>query len=356
MKKITVQIVDDSATVRSVLTQLLRNDPSLEVCGSAANPIFAQRHMDKIWPDVIILDLEMPEMDGLTFLKQIMSTRPTPVIICSAYAEKGARMAMDAIQSGAVDIITKPKIGIKDYLNENATTLIEAVKAAACAKPAKIRTRAKIERVDVSQKLNADAVISNGNNRPNLIPKTQNLIAIGSSTGGTTAIEELLTAVPPDAPAIAIVQHMPAKFTLAFAQRLNSIVNIDVKEAENGDMLRPGLAVIAPGDKHLLIKRRGSNYVVELKDGPLVRRHKPSVDVMFRSVAMAAGKNATGVILTGMGDDGAAGMKEMHDSGAHTLAQDEASCVVYGMPKMAVERGGVEKVVALDKIAAAMLH
>lgn len=353
MNKILVQIVDDSATVRSVLTQLIQNDPSLEVCGSAANPVFAQRHMEKQWPDVIILDLEMPEMDGLTFLKKIMSTHPTPVIICSAYAEKGARKAMDAIQSGAVDIITKPKLGIKDYLNENSTLLIESIKAAACAKISKIRL-AQLDKITVTEKFDADVIISPDQNKAR-IPKTDRLIAIGSSTGGTTAIEYLLSQVPLGSPGIVIVQHMPEKFTKAFSERLNSVVDIDVKEAENGDTLRPGLAVVAPGGKHLLIKRRGNQYLVELKEGPLVRRHRPSVDVLFRSVSMAAGKNSVGVILTGMGDDGAAGMKEMFDSGANTIAQDEDTCVVFGMPKMAIDHGGVKSVLALEKISKAML-
>ncbi len=348
MNTIKVHIVDDSATVRSVVAELLEQDKSIEISGLSSNPIFAEKRMNREWPDVIVLDLEMPQMDGLTFLKKIMGSRPTPIIICSSYAEQGAKVAMDALQAGAVDVITKPKLGVQNYLKDNATQFIDAVKAAAMANPLRVKQSVKASNITVTKKHNADIILDAAFGK--VTKETKRVVAIGSSTGGTNAIENIVTKLPVDAPAMVIVQHMPANFTQAFAQRLDSICGLQVKEAEDGEELMSGKVLIAPGDRHLLIQRRGDCYVAKLKDGPLVCRHKPSVDVLFRSVAGAAGKNALGIILTGMGSDGAMGMLEMRTSGSETIAQDEESCVVYGMPKVAVQKGGVNRVMSLNSI------
>jgi len=353
VKKINVQIVDDSATVRQVLVSILETDPKIHISASSANPIFAQRHMEKLWPDVIVLDLEMPEMDGLTFLKKIMAERPTPVIICSAYAEKGAQNAFEAMKAGAVDILSKPSVGVQGFINDNSKMFIEAVKGAAQVRDSFLKKAGKKTPTQNFEKYDADVILAK--KRVITVPKTGKFIAIGSSTGGTNAIEEILSSLPVDSPPLAIVQHMPEKFTKTFAERLNKESAITVKEAEHGDELVEGMAVIAPGNNHMVIKRVGSLYVVHLKDGPLVRNHRPSVDVLFRSVAMSAAKNAVGVILTGMGDDGAAGMDEMHEQGAFTIAQDEETSVVFGMPKMAIQRGCIDKIVALPNIAKEIL-
>jgi two-component system chemotaxis response regulator CheB len=348
MGKIKVLIVDDSAVVRQVLTDLLKNDPQIEVIGAAADPIFALDKMQKHWPDVIVLDVEMPRMDGVTFLRKIMAERPTPVVICSTLTEKGAETTMQAMSAGAVDIITKPKIGLKQFLGDAIAEITRAVKAAAQANPRRLAPAAQA--AAVKPKLTADAILAPASHQA-MAETTDRVIAIGTSTGGTQALEVVLTALPRVCPGIVIVQHMPEKFTAAFAARLNGLCEIEVREAQNGDRVIPGRALIAPGGKHLLLKRSGAQYIAEVVDGPVVNRHRPSVDVLFRSVAKCAGKNAVGIIMTGMGDDGAAGLLEMKQAGAYTVGQDEATCVVYGMPKEAVKRDAVQKVLPLQEIA-----
>ena len=343
MAKIKVLVVDDSAVVRQVLMAQLQADSDIEMIGAAADPLLAMTRMQAQWPDVIVLDIEMPRMDGITFLKKIMAERPTPVVICSTLTEKGTETAMAALSAGAVSIITKPKIGLKQFLNDVSDDLISAVKAAA---------RANVRRLQVTPKLTADAVLPAADPRSSaLLRTTERVVALGTSTGGTQALEVVLTALPRVSPGIVIVQHMPEHFTAAFADRLNGLCQIEVREARHNDRVMAGRALIAPGGKHMLLRRNGAQYHVEVVDGPLVNRHRPSVDVLFRSVAKCAGANALGVIMTGMGDDGAAGLLEMRKAGAQTVGQDEASCVVYGMPKEAVKRGAVAKVVPLDGIA-----
>ncbi|GAB4254097.1 MAG: chemotaxis response regulator protein-glutamate methylesterase [Methylomicrobium sp.] len=338
MNSIKIFIVDDSAVVRQVLTQLFDNAPGVHVIGSAPDPIFAMQKMEKEWPDVIILDIEMPRMDGVTFLKKIMHERPTPVVICSTLTEKGAEVTMQAMSAGAVDIITKPKVNLRNFLEESNTLIVDAVKAAAHARVGRMRTLP--DAVEPKPRQSADVVIAPSHLKP-MAETTDRVIAIGTSTGGTQALEYVLTRLPRTSPGLVVVQHMPEAFTAAFAKRLDSLSQVHVKEAETHDRVIPGLVLIAPGGKHMLLRRSGAQYRVEVKDGPLVSRHRPSVDVLFRSCAQAAGPNAIGIIMTGMGDDGAKGMREMFDTGALTIAQDEASCVVYGMPKEAVKLGGV---------------
>jgi two-component system, chemotaxis family, protein-glutamate methylesterase/glutaminase len=350
MNKIKVMVVDDSAVVRQVLTDLLKTDPQIEVIGAAPDPIFALEKMEKQWPDVIVLDVEMPRMDGITFLRKLMSEHPTPVVICSTLTEKGAETTMQAMSAGAVDIITKPKIGLKQFLTDSIAEITRAVRAAACANPKRL-TAAPSAVAMVKPKLTADAILAPASTHHAMAETTDRVIAIGTSTGGTQALEVVLTALPRVCPGIVIVQHMPEKFTAAFAARLNSICEIEVREAQNGDRVIPGRALIAPGGRHMLLKRSGAQYIAEVIDGPVVNRHRPSVDVLFRSVAKCAGKNAIGIIMTGMGDDGAAGLLEMKQAGAHTVAQDEATCVVYGMPKEAVKRGAADKIIPLESIA-----
>lgn len=346
MKRIKVLVVDDSAVVRQVLAGLLEADPGIDVLGAAADPILAMARMKIQWPDVIVLDIEMPRMDGLTFLRQIMSERPTPVVICSTLAEKGAKTSMEALAAGAVTVITKPKLGLKQFLNDSSDDLVAAVKAAA---------QANVRPLSVREKNTADAILPPAEPRA-MIQTTEQIVAIGTSTGGTQALERVLTALPRVCPGIVIVQHMPEKFTAEFAARLDRVCHITVKEAQHNDRVVPGTALIAPGGRHLLLKRHGAQYCVDVINGPPVNRHRPSVDVLFRSVAKAAGANALGIIMTGMGDDGAAGLLEMHRAGARTVAQDEATCVVYGMPKEAVLRGAVDRIVPLDRIPAEILQ
>ncbi|MEE4279548.1 MAG: chemotaxis response regulator protein-glutamate methylesterase [Halieaceae bacterium] len=353
---IKVMIVDDSAVVRQVLTQQLDGIQGIKVIASATDPIFAMKKMAEQWPDVIILDIEMPRMDGITFLKKIMAEHPTPVVICSTLTERGAAVTMEAMASGAVDIITKPKAGLKAFLSEHKAQLIDAIKAAAMARVRGARAPAAPAAARLqtpSPKLSADAVLASST-KP-MSETTDRVVAIGTSTGGTQALERVLVQLPRDAPGIVVVQHMPEQFTAAFAKRLDSVCQITVKEAEMGDRVMPGLALIANGGKHLILRRSGAQYRVELKDGPLISRHRPSVDVLFRSVANSAGPNAVGIIMTGMGDDGASGMREMHDAGAYTIAQNEATCVVYGMPKEAVKAGGVDIEVPIDDIPRLLL-
>jgi two-component system chemotaxis response regulator CheB len=344
--RIKVLIVDDSAVVRQVVAGLLGEDPEIEVIAAVADPILAIARMNAQWPDVIVLDIEMPRMDGITFLKKIMTEHPTPVVICSTLAESGAKTSIEALSAGAVAIITKPKIGLKQFLVDASDDLVSAVKAAARANVKRLQSAPPL----VREKNTADVIMPAADRHSAMIQTTERVVALGTSTGGTQALEVVLRSLPRVTPGIVIVQHMPEKFTAEFANRLNGLCQIEVKDAQNNDRVVPGRALIAPGGKHMLLRRTGAQYYVEVMDGPLVNRHRPSVDVLFRSVAKCAGANALGVIMTGMGDDGAAGLLEMRNAGARTVAQDEESCVVYGMPKEAVKRGGVEKTIPLSAI------
>ncbi|GFE56684.1 chemotaxis response regulator protein-glutamate methylesterase [Geobacter sp. AOG1] len=349
-KKIRVLIIDDSAVVRQVLTDIIAADPEMEVMGAAADPFIAAERMKAEIPDVITLDLEMPRMDGLSFLKKIMSQHPIPVVMCSSLTEKGSESAIQALEYGAVEIIEKPRLGSRQFLEESAVRICDAIRAASRVRPRRIVA----SRREIAPKLTADAVIAKSTSLA-MVKTTEKVVAVGTSTGGTEALRVFLEALPADSPGIVIVQHMPEHFTNAFARRLDGLCRISVKEAQHNDTVIPGRALIAPGNRHLLLKRSGARYYVELKDGPLVCRHRPSVDVLFRSAARYAGANAVGVIMTGMGDDGARGMWEMKEAGAVTIAQDEATSVVFGMPKEAIARGGVDMVLPLGGIAAAVL-
>lgn len=349
MSAIKVMIVDDSAVVRQVMVGLIEEAPGMDVQCAVSDPLLAIDRMRCAWPDVILLDVEMPRMDGITFLRKIMSERPTPVVICSTLTEKGARTTIEALAAGAVAVVTKPKLGLKQFLTESGAELIATVRTAARANVRRLALRPAAPG-DSPSKNTADVIMAPGSGRA-MAQTTERVVAIGTSTGGTQALEEVLTALPLVTAGIVIVQHMPEKFTAAFAARLDSLSHIAVKEAENNDRVLPGRALIAPGGRHMVLKRSGAQYFVEVVDGPLVNRHRPSVDVLFRSVAKCAGSNALGVIMTGMGDDGAAGLMEMRAAGARTVAQDEASCVVFGMPKEAIKRGAVERTVPLSGIA-----
>jgi two-component system chemotaxis response regulator CheB len=344
-QKVRVLIVDDSASVRQILTSILREDPDIEIMGTASDPFAAARRLQDELPDVILLDIEMPRMDGITFLKKIMAQRPIPVIICSSLTEEGSELMFRAFEAGAVDIVPKPRIDTRQALFECSTRLREAVKSAARAR---VRPRAE-RRTVVEKKLTADAIMPppvEGRARP----VTERIVCIGVSTGGTEALNDVLEVLPADCPGILIVQHMPQGFTAAFARRLDGVCRIGVKEAEDGEPVQPGHAYIAPGARHMLLQRTGLRYHIAIKDGPPVSRHRPSADVLFRSAAQYAGSNALGIIMTGMGDDGARGLLEMRKLGAATRAQDEESCVVFGMPKEAIARNAVEKVVPLSQI------
>ncbi|GAB7022678.1 protein-glutamate methylesterase/protein-glutamine glutaminase [Salidesulfovibrio brasiliensis] len=347
-KKIRVLIVDDSAVVRQTLQNILESDPAIEVMGTAVDPFVAAEKIRKQVPDVITLDIEMPRMDGLTFLRKIMSQHPIPVVICSSMATAGGENALKALEYGAVEIISKPKVGTKKFLEESRIRFVDAVKAAALTKGKKVKPPAPP--LKPQPKLGADAVIPMGKPATSL-QTTEKIALIGASTGGTEALKIFLEALPVNCPPVAIVQHMPEHFTAAFANRLNGLCAITVKEAEDGDSMLRGQALIAPGNRHMLLKRSGAKYYVEVKEGPLVSRHRPSVDVLFRSGARYAGKNVVAAIMTGMGDDGAKGIKELFESGAYTIAQDEASCVVFGMPQEAIKTGGVHTILPLNKIA-----
>lgn len=366
-RKVRVLIVDDSAVVREVMTRALSQDPQIEVMGAAADPIFARQRMEREWPDVILLDVEMPRMDGISFLKQLMAERPTPVVICSTLTEKGAATTMAALSAGAVSFVTKPKIGLKDFLGGAAREIATALKAAAATHPRRSSSTATAtaggggsaaagarQLPGAGARPLADASSARAEAAGAMARTTHMVIAIGASTGGTQAIEAVLTRLPRVMPGIVIVQHMPERFTASLAERLDQLCELNVREARTGDRVAPGVALIAPGGKHMTIRRSGAYYEACVLDGPLVNRHRPSVDVLFRSVAQVAGANAIGMIMTGMGDDGARGMREMHDAGARTYAQDEASCVVYGMPKEAVRMGGVDEVIPLDRFPGAL--
>jgi two-component system, chemotaxis family, protein-glutamate methylesterase/glutaminase len=330
--------------VRQVMAEILLRESRVTVA-AAADPLIALDKMQRQRPDVIVLDLEMPRMDGLAFLQQVMATSPLPVVVCSGRAGRGTEAAFRAMEAGAVSVVEKPRLGVKGFLHESAVTLRDTVIAAAGARvrapgaPIPRQRRSPLARP-----------------APPLEMTTDKVIALGASTGGTEALRAILEAMPPDAPGILVVQHMPEAFTRAFAERLNLSCRIEVKEAASGDRVLDGRALIAPGNRHLRLARTGGHYVVALGDGPPVSRHRPSVDVLFASVASAAGRNAIGVILTGMGGDGADGLLKMRQAGAATVAQDEDTCVVFGMPKEAIERGAVEEVLPLDRIGPALLR
>jgi two-component system, chemotaxis family, protein-glutamate methylesterase/glutaminase len=340
-----VLIVDDSAVVRQVITAVLSKDRMIEVIGAVADPIFAMQRMKMQWPDVIVLDIEMPRMDGVTFLKKIMAERPTPVVVCSTLTTRGAETTMQALSAGAVTAVAKPKIGAREFLLEASASLIVAVKSAANANVRNLRPavvpNAAPEGVSESQSAGLFEAMRE---------TTEHVVAIGTSTGGTQALEAILSALPRVVPGIVVVQHMPEKFTAAFSQRLDSICQMEVREAQDNDRVLPGRALIAPGGKQMVLQRSGTVYYVSVKPGPPVNRHCPSVDVLFRSVAKVAGKNALGIIMTGMGNDGAHGLKQMRDAGARTLAQDEESCVVFGMPKEAIKLDAADRVLPLNAI------
>ncbi|MFC1569282.1 chemotaxis response regulator protein-glutamate methylesterase [bacterium] len=342
--KIRVLVIDDSAVVRQTLSDLLASDRGIEVIGTAADPYIAVQKMKEEAPDVITLDIEMPRMDGLTFLQKVMSQHPIPTVIVSSLTQKGADATIRALEYGAVEIVTKPKLGARQFLEESRTLICDAVKAASKAQISNIILAQKVE-----QKLSADVILQKPKYQ-HIIKTTDKVVVIGASTGGTEAIRKFLESFPPDAPGMAIVQHMPENFTSAFARRLNESCDMTVKEAQNGDSIIQGIALIAPGNKHMLVKRSGTRYYVEVREGPLVNRHRPSVDVLFRSAARYAAANAVGVIMTGMGDDGARGMLEMKNAGAQTIAQDEKSCVVFGMPNEAIKLDAAHHIVNLENI------
>lgn len=333
---IRVMVVDDSAIVRRILAQQLSEVPDIEVVATAPDPYVARDRIVLLEPDVLTLDIEMPRMDGITFLRKLMKYRPMPVVIVSSLTPRGGELALEALQAGAVDVLAKP--GAAYTVGEMAVELAE-----------KIRAAAAVPRAHLGSK---DAVLAT---RLALARTTTKVVAIGASTGGTQALQQVLGSMPHNAPGILVAQHMPEHFTRSFADRLNEVCAIHVKEAETGDRLGQGRALIAPGNRHMVLRRRGAEYFVEVKGGPLVKRHRPSIDVLFGSVARYAGRNAIGVLMTGMGDDGAAGLKSMRDAGAATLAQDEASCVVFGMPKEAIELGAAQHVTPLPAIARTIL-
>lgn len=345
---IKVLIVDDSAVIRQTFKDLLESDKHIEVIGTAADPYIAAKKIQQEVPDVITLDVEMPRMDGITFLRKIMTQHPIPVVIVSSLTQRGADSAIKALEYGAVEVLLKPQLDTEKDREEAKIKLTDAIKAAAFTKLRK--KNVAIPSIQVTPKYTADVIIAKSNSHA-MVQTTEKVIAVGASTGGTEAIREFLEALPADSPGIVIVQHMPELFTTSFANRLNELCRITVKEASNGDSVLRGHALIAPGNKHMLLKRSGARYYVEVSEGPLVNRHRPSVDVLFRSTARYAGKNAVGIIMTGMGADGAKGLLEMKEAGAHTIAQDEKSCVVFGMPKEAIKLDAANKILPLDQMA-----
>lgn len=346
MKKIRVLVIDDSALIRSLLTEIINSQRDMEVVGAAPDPLIARDMIKQLAPDVLTLDVEMPKMDGLDFLERLMRLRPMPVVMVSTLTERGSEITLRALELGATDFVTKPKMSITEGMREYTDLIADKIRAASLAKISSLGNGAGGAKTPAP----APAAL-----RSPLI-SSEKLIIIGASTGGTEAIKSFLTKMPSDCPGILITQHMPAGFTKSFANRLDSICQISVTEAQGGERVLPGHAYIAPGDQHLTLVRSGANYMTQLSDAPPVNRHKPSVDVLFDSAAVAAGKNALGVILTGMGKDGAAGMARMHDAGAYTFAQNEESCVVYGMPREAVLHGGVDEVAHLNDLPKLVLN
>ncbi len=340
---IQVFVVDDSAVVRQTLQHLIKDDPEIGLAGSAPNPLIAGPMIRRQRPDVLLLDIEMPGMDGLTFLRQLMEESPIPTVICSTLTEQGSKMAVDALAAGAVAVVAKPRLGLRQFLEESRRELLQTLKTAARSRPRRGSPVAAAAAPSVRPAIGGLHALSV--NKP---------VLIGSSTGGTVAIENVLLALPADAPGIAVVQHMPERFTAMYAQRLDSLAAMNVREARDGDRLERGVALIAPGGRHMQLKKHAGQYHVTVADGPPVNRHKPSVDVLFRSAAQCAGADALAIMLTGMGDDGARGMKAMHDRGARTIAQDEESCVVFGMPKEAIAIGAVDEVLPLGQMARAI--
>jgi len=348
---VKVLIIDDSALIRALLTEIINAEPDLEVVGTAPDPLVARERIKALNPDVLTLDVEMPRMDGLVFLEKLMRLRPTPVVMVSSLTEKSSVVTLKALELGAFDFVTKPKIDIRCGLLEYAQELTGKIRCAhqswrgrGAGKPAPAQK--------TQEKLTADAVLPS---RHLHFSTTEKVIAVGASTGGTEALKTFLAALPPDCPAILVTQHMPETFTRTFAARLDGLCRLAVKEAEHGERVLPGHAYIAPGNRHLMLSRSGANYTIAIGDGPPVSRHRPSVDVLFRSAANCAAGNCLGIIMTGMGDDGAAGMLEMHQAGARTLAQDEESCVVFGMPREAIARGGVDEVVPLGEMSGRLI-
>ena len=347
---VKVFVVDDSAVVRQALAHMLSGNAEVELIGSAPNPLLAMDMIRKNPPDVLLLDIEMPGMDGLTFLRQIMSGTPIPTVICSTLSTEGSKVALEALSAGAVAVLAKPKLGLKQHLEDSRREMIQTLKSAAKSKP-RLRAAgaepaasriATVARAPVLSSVHAFAM-----NKP---------VVIGSSTGGTQALELVLTSLPADAPGIAITQHMPEKFTAMYASRLNGICAMKVREAKDGDRLERGLALIAPGGLHMQLRKSAGQYFVHVADGPPVNRHKPSVDVLFKSAAECGGRDVLGIIMTGMGDDGARGMKVLHDGGARCIAQNEETCVVFGMPKEAIKLQAVDDILPLESIARAILQ
>lgn len=355
-KKIKVLIVDDSALIRQMLTKIFSSSAEIEVVGSAVDPIVARDKIKKLNPDVLTLDVEMPRMDGLTFLRNLMRLRPMPVVMISTLTEKGAAVTLEALELGAIDFVAKPKVDVSNSLDEYAEDIIAKVKMAAKARVRALDARptTKTIRTSVPVKHSADSIIKAAPAKTHF-KTTDKIIALGASTGGTEAVKDVVAGLPITTPAIVISQHLPAAFSVSFAKHVNDVTEMSVCIAQNGQQILPGNIYIAPGDKHLLISRDGARYICQLNDGPPVNRHKPSVEVMFRSVAQNVGSNAIGVMLTGMGADGAIAMKEMKDAGAVNIVQDEASSVVWGMPGEAFKLGAADHVVALDKMAAKIL-
>jgi two-component system chemotaxis response regulator CheB len=349
---IKVFVIDDSAVVRQTLAHLLQGDPEIELQGSAPNPLIAAPMLRKKRPDVLLLDIEMPGMDGITFLRQQMAEAPIPTVICSTLTTDGSRMALEAMAAGAVGVVAKPRLGLKQFLEDSRRELLTALKTAARSRPRQAPLHAPRTGPSGGSAGPGAAAVAP---RPGLHSLSVNKpVLIGSSTGGTQALEVVLGALPADAPGIAIVQHMPEKFTAMYAERMNGICAMNIREARDGDRLERGVVLIAPGGKHMQLRKSGGHYFALVADGPPINRHKPSVDVLFKSVADCAGGDVLAVLLTGMGDDGARGMKLLHDGGARTVAQDEASCVVFGMPKEAIKLGAVDQVLPLDRVASAI--
>ncbi|MGL4524335.1 MAG: protein-glutamate methylesterase/protein-glutamine glutaminase [Spirochaetia bacterium] len=347
-------VIDDSAVVRETLSHILNSDPDIEVIATAADPVFAAKKLESINPDVLTLDVEMPRMDGLTFLRKLMASRPMPVIVCSSKVESGSENALQALDYGAVELVLKPKVGTKTFIEESQVMFCDIVKAAYSTKVRTYRPRMPYGGLAA---VSADAVLAGNDGSDTVnIETTEKIVVVGASTGGTEALREMFEMMPADGPGVVAVLHMPEFFTTSFAARLDSVCRMSVREARDGDAVTRGVILIAPGNKHTLLQRNGAYYSVQIKDGPLVTRHRPSVDVLFRSAARYAGKNAVGIIMTGMGDDGARGMHEMKQAGAYNIAQDEKSCVVFGMPNEAIKLGGVDKVLPLKKIAEEVLR